>query len=80
MLSTKVIFEYRKEFPNDRCFFCESGTGVFIDSKSEEKTFISPFDETDEIFIDRIKRSKEVGRNLFYEEWNTFEYNPDYVY
>lgn len=80
MLSSKSIFEYRKQFPMDSCFFNEPGSGVLIESKSKQKAFISPADETDEMFLDRLTRSKKVGRNLFYEEWETFEYNSDYVY
>ncbi len=30
-------------------------------------------DETDEEFLDRIERSKRVGRNLFKEEWTKDE-------
>ena len=33
------------------------------------KHYICPLDETDEIFLDRIERSKQAGRNLFFEEW-----------
>ena len=34
----------------------------------------------DEIFLDRLIRCKETGRNIFYEEWETFEYISGYMY
>ncbi len=77
MLTSKSVFAYRKQFPDDNCFFSEPGSGILIENK--EEAFISPFDETDEVFFDRLVRSKEIGRNLFYEEWNTFEYAPDCI-
>lgn len=79
-LSSKSIFEYRKNFPSDSCFFNEPGSGILIESKSKQKAFISPPDETDEIFLNRLIRCKETGRNLFYEEWETFEYISGYIY
>ena len=78
MLTSKSVFAYRKQFPDDNCFFSEPGSEILIETK--EKAFISPSDETDEVFSDRLVRSKKIGRNLFYEEWDTFEYNPDYIY
>ncbi|MDO4281375.1 MAG: hypothetical protein Q4C56_07065 [Peptococcaceae bacterium] len=46
---------------------------VFIDNG--KITLLNPLEETDEIFLDRLERSKAAGRNLFYEEW-TREFVP----
>lgn len=78
MLSTKCVFEYRNQFPSDKCYFGEPGSQILIENG--ETAFISPFNETDKIFFDRLKRSREVGRNLFYEEWDIFEYDSNYIY
>ena len=47
------------------------------------KEYVKPFDETEEVFMDRIRRSKEQGRNLFFEEWPLFvhewETDPDVI-
>lgn len=49
MLTSKSVFAYRKQFPDDNCFFSEPGSGILIENK--EEAFISPFDETDEVFL-----------------------------
>ena len=41
---------------------------------TDGRMYMIPDSETDETFIDRIRRSKEAGRNLFYEEFE--EFNP----
>lgn len=79
MLNSNCIFEYRKCFPDDRCFFSEPGSGIIIEN-SENKSFISPSDETDDIFLERLHRSKIANRNLFYEEWTEFKYDSSSIY
>ncbi|MDO4281760.1 MAG: hypothetical protein Q4C56_09030 [Peptococcaceae bacterium] len=67
-----TILAYRKQYPEDDCaWMAPSCEYVFIDNG--DKALINPPGETDEIFLDRLERSKAAGRNLFYEEW-TDEY------
>lgn len=80
MLSSKCVTEYRKQFPNDSCFFSEPGPGIFIFNKDNNKSYISPFKETTESFFDRLERSKNSKRNLFYEEWDEYKPNDNVVY
>lgn len=80
MISTKCIFKYREQYPDDSCFFGEPGFGVIIESAVSNKAFISPFDETNETFLDRLNRSQKNGHNYFYDEWKPFEYDPDLLY
>lgn len=55
---------------------------AFIENPVDGKRYAMPNDETLEQFYDRIRRSKECGRNLFFEEWEpyTFEYDPEFIY
>ena len=72
MLNSICIFKYREHFPEDHCFFSEPGPGIIIEN-TERKSFISPSGETDDIFLERLNRSKIANRNLFYEEWSEFK-------
>lgn len=69
-----TILKYREQYPEDGCAYLEPSNFVFVDNG--EKVLLNPRDETDEIFLDRLERSKRAGRNLFYEEW-TDEFIPD---
>ncbi|MBE5775627.1 MAG: hypothetical protein E7337_17190 [Clostridiales bacterium] len=68
-MSDTMIIAYQEAFPESKlCFLSPSGdmTAVDLDNNKE---YVKPFDETEEVFIDRIRRSKEKGCNLFFEEW-----------
>lgn len=80
MISVNCIFEYRKLYPEDRCFIGEPGSLVMIESNELKKTFFSPFDENDELFLERLNRSKQHNHNYFYDEWNLFNSDNDVRY
>ncbi len=77
-LSEKCIELYRAQNPNDCCGFQVPGGQFMIDN--DDTMYIQPENETDESFADRLERSRMAGRNLFYEEWETFEYDDDCEY
>lgn len=83
MISIENIALYREQFATNRCAYLEPDLFMRIGIEDENgDTHIQPKDETDEIFLDRLERSKAAGRNLFFEEWEKFEfeYDPDCVY
>lgn len=65
----------------EKCdIFMETFPGCFISTcyrrveptafqRGDSTEYIMPLDESDEVFLDRIERSKQAGRNLFFEEW-----------
>ena len=55
---------------------------AYVEDPETGKKYAIPDGETLEQFCDRIRRSKECGRNLFFEEWDpyTFEYKPGLIY
>lgn len=79
MLSEKCITAYRAQYPDDDCGYEESTGNIMIES-ADGKLFCPSASETDENFIERLKRSSTTGKNLFYEEWMTFEYQPECDY
>ena len=80
MLTEKSVFSYRKQFPNDDCFFSEPGPGVIVRNKETSSSYISPMNETDEAFTERLERSKKASHNYFYDEWKKFSYKKNAVY
>lgn len=78
MLTVKCMDAYCKEFPEDDCGFEEPLGDISIEHNG--KLFSPPEGETEEKFLDRLKRSKILGENLFYKEWIPFEYDPDCWY
>lgn len=60
--------------------FCEPSDKIMVYNDKTDMWHISPTNETDEIFKDRINRCKEEKRNLFFEEWETFNPNADVIY
>lgn len=46
----------------------------------DETSYMAPHGETNADVLDRIERSKKAGRNLFIEEWEQWEPEPDCVY
>lgn len=47
---------------------------------ADGEVFTAPNDETEDSFLDRIKRSVKAGRNLFTEEWEEFIPESDMIY
>lgn len=78
MISASCVFEYRKQYPDDRCFFSEPGSFVIIENKGQN--FINPPDEDDKTFIERLEKSKKHNHNYFYDEWNIFQYENGMIY
>ena len=72
MISDHARNLYEEVFPD--CYFGRNycigyTTGSYDKSVNGGKEYVMPYDETEESFIDRIERSKQAGRNLFFEEW-----------
>ncbi len=80
MLTEKNVYEYRKYFDTDNCAFAEPGNQIMIFNKKTSTYHISPPEETNEIFMDRLKRCEEEQRNLFFEEWEEFVMKPGVLY
>lgn len=76
MITPARINDYYSVFPKDSCAFLEPGNDLYIVSKETGIGYISPKDEDDSIFLDRLERCKKDGKNYFYEEWK--EYKPVY--
>ena len=74
---------YDETFPDSKlCIHAPDGDIVAVDYANGQD-HVMPEDETDEAFYDRISRSKQCGRNLFFEEWPVLEVNwkdPDRIY
>lgn len=66
-LSDRCLEAYWKQYPKGTCSRGEPGEAVFVSAKG--KTYIQPDDETEDSFLDRLKRSKDQGENLFFSEW-----------
>lgn len=79
MLTDTCIEKYREQYPLDDCFYGEPNDLIMI-SNDENVTVIQPIDETEAVFLDRLERSKKAGKNLFFEEWNRFEYEEGMLY
>lgn len=68
-MNDSMIRAYEEAFPESKlCFLSPSGDATAVDLENN-KEFIMPFEETEEVFMDRIRRSKEQGCNLFFQEW-----------
>lgn len=81
MISYESIKQYREAFPDDSCAYDAVGYGeVIITSGNTGKAFRSDLTETDEVFLDRIKRSIEQAKNLFYDEWSPLVYKEGCIY
>ena len=68
-METYVFDAYREAFPDSKlCFLMPDGAVTVVDFENNHE-YKMPLEETTESFMDRIRRSQEVGRNLFFEEW-----------
>ena len=56
------------------------GDRIVVTDHETGKHYAAPDDETAAGMLDRINRSIQVGRNLFYEEWEPIEIDPDALY
>ena len=69
MISNTARREYQAVFAPVRLRGSYIYDALVTTNPETGKHYICPLGETDEIFIDRIERSKQAGRNLFFEEW-----------
>lgn len=83
MIKWENILKYREQFGTDNCAYIEpdSFSRIFVED-SNGIPYIQPKEETDEVFLDRIERSKQAGENLFFKEWekSTEGNNPNVFY
>ncbi len=75
----ETIEKYNKLYPDDDMKF-GIPDGVLLKRNNDESLFYGDENESDEVFLDRLERSKKAGKNLFYEEWEPFEYEDDVDY
>ena len=68
-MSDTMIIAYQEAFPESKLRFLSLSGDMTAVDLDNNKEYVKPFDETEEVFIDRIRRSKEKGSNLFFEEW-----------
>ena len=80
MLTSKCVWAYRVQFGTKKCMFAEPSCNIMVVNPDTGKTHISPHNETDEEFMDRLERSKCEHRNLFFEEWDEFIMKPGVLY
>lgn len=80
MLTSSCIDSYRDYFGTTLCAFCEPSNKNKVYCGETHTCYISPTNETVEMFMDRINCCKEEKRNLFFEEWETFNPNADVIY
>lgn len=80
MLTEKNVYAYRKYFDTDNCAFAEPGNQIMVLNEETNIYHVSPPDETDEIFMDRLERCKKENKNLFFDEWNELIYEEKCLY
>ncbi len=72
MVSYDSISKYWKQYPDGGIGYSEPDGGLMISNLENGKTYKAPANETDELFEDRLERSKKARRNLFFEEWEEY--------
>lgn len=77
MISEKCIEEYLKMFPEHIVFYMEPGDLVCISDGFDD--VVQPFDETDATFMERLRRCNK-RKNVFFDEWERAEDDPDVIY
>lgn len=81
MISKKCIAAYWQQYPDGAIGYKEPGTKLSVEENETLKAYVAPENETDDVFMDRLRRSKESGRNLFFEEWEEDnEYRKGVIY
>ena len=78
MLSEECMNEYRKQYPDEMCIYSASSGRMMIGNG--EKAVFEPIGESDEVFFNRLERSIKFNKNLFYEEWEPFDYKEGCYY
>lgn len=81
MISWDNIVKYREQFNTNRCAYLEPDTLARVGVETEDgNTYIQPINETDDVFVNRLERSKIANENLFFKEWEKLEYDPNVLY
>ena len=79
----EMMLAYAEAFPSSKLCILEPDGRVIAIDFDNEKEFEMPEEEMGEQFYDRIQRSKECGKNLFFLEWpvavQKWRTNPDYI-
>lgn len=65
IISKESIKAYRKQFTDSACGYSIPNGCLRVDDLKNGRTYIAPDNETEELFLDRLERSKKEGRNLF---------------
>ena len=71
MISEAEFHAYKEAFPGQHIVLDMACDAAVIDENA--KLHPIPYEEDTTAFYDRIKRSKECGRNLFFEELSRSE-------
>lgn len=69
MISDQARLKYDETFEPSEMHGSYIYDALVTTNPETGKHYICPLDETDEVFLDRIERSKQAGKNLFFEEW-----------
>ncbi len=83
MISDRLRLKYEEMFYPAEMYGSYIDNALVTTNPETGKHYICPLDETDEIFLDRIERSKQAGRNLFFVEWpeaKPFVHDPEKLY
>lgn len=82
MISPDRINKYLHLFPNDTCCFLEPGIQFVITDHITKESYVSPIEETDSVFDERISRCEKDKKNYFYDEWQKYSdiIIPDAIY
>ena len=70
IISKESIKAYRKQFTDSACGYSIPNGCLRVGDLKNGRTYIAPDNETEELFLDRLERSKKEGRNLFFIEWH----------
>ena len=76
MIHPESVLQYQKSLQDYNCGYAVPSSFVMVTSP-EGKHYLSPDNEDDYAFLDRIERSRKAGRNLFYEEWPEYVFEPN---
>ena len=67
--------KYVDQYPDDGCGFSTTSGQMIIEG--DGGLYVQPLSETEEVFLERLNRSRKSNRNLFYEEWIKFDVDKD---
>ena len=80
MISKKCMVAYWMQYPDGGCGYAEPSDIIIVCDNENMKSYRMPADETDDTFMDRLKRSKDENKNLFFTEWEEIKNIPGAQY